>query len=363
MRSLVVVALLGVPCWLAAPARAQSAEQGAAALNWNRLPGAEACPNVGELARRVGVQLKRDAFVSPAKATVLVDVSIQPARPGFRVRILLSSHDQLPPGERELASSSSDCNDAVDAAALAIALMLDPEALARSQESGPSRGTFPSPPVAPPPTSVPESSTSSPPVAAPPAAAAAASQTSPTPMAPARPPRRGRTQVAASALAAVNQGPGSALGLGGWLRLTNEARSSSVELDVVYLAPKEVEIRSRAGGRLSLLGAGLSHVWSPFHRGPWALSLLTGAQVARMFASGFGFTASNRNVGSWQVSGTLEGEAALAMSERWDLALRLGLGVPVWRDTFEATTAAGTSPILEPAPLFGTLRLALAFSP
>ena len=93
------------------------------------------------------------------------------------------------------------------------------------------------------------------------------------------------------------------------------------------------------------------------------MSLLTGAQVARIFASGFGFTASNRDAASWLVSGTLECEAGLALSERWDLSLRVGLGVPVWRDTFEATTAAGTTTISAPAPFFGTLRLALAFSP
>jgi hypothetical protein len=354
MRSLVVASLAGVASWAAAPASAQPSDKGAAALNWHRLPGAEACPGIAELARRVGVQLKRDAFVSPAQATVLVDVSIQPASPGFRVRILLSSNDQMPPGERELASASPDCNDAVDSAALAIALMLDPDALTRSQESEPQPAEPTSTPVAAP-------SPAAPPAPAPPVTAVAASQPSKAPAQ--RPRSRGRIQLAANALGALEQVPGAGFGVGAWLRLANQARSSSAELDVSYLAPKEHELRDRAGGRFSLFGVGLSHVWSPFRRGPWTLSLLTGAQVARMFASGFGFTASNRDVGSWLVSGTLEGEAGLALSERWDLSLRVGLGVPVWRDTFEATTAAGTSTISEPAPLFGTLRLALAFSP
>ena len=104
-------------------------------------------------------------------------------------------------------------------------------------------------------------------------------------------------------------------------------------------------------------------MWSLFRGGPWLVSLLTGAQVARVFGSGFGFSASNRDAASWMVSGTVEAEASLALSQRWDLLLRVGLGVPIWRDTFEAHTMAGTSAILEPPPFFGSFRLALAVSP
>jgi hypothetical protein len=349
MRSL-LVALAGVACGIAAPASAEPIEHGTAALNLSRLPGAEACPNVGELARRVAVQLKRDAFVSPAAATVFVDVTIRPAAPGFRIRILLSSHDQAPPGERELTSSSLDCNDAVDSAALAIALMLDPEALTRSDEPAPTPGAAPAPsapvPVPSPPPSIPA-----------PAKSPSATTTRARPV-------RGQTRLALGAQGAVDQVPGVDFGVSGGLRLGNSGRTHAIEVGLAYLAPRRVEVRAGAGGQFSLVDLGVSHVWSPLHRGSWVLSLLTGAQAARIFASGFGFTGSNReNVGSWLVSGTLEGEAALAVSERWDLTLRIGLGLPLWRDSFEATTAGGTAAILNPEPLFGSFGLGLAFSP
>jgi hypothetical protein len=324
------------------------------------LPGTEACAGVAELARRVGTHLKRDAFVSPAKATVLVDASIQPAEPGFRVRIVLSSSDQTTPGERALTSLNPDCNEAVESAALAIALMLDPDALTRSAQ-----------PADTPPTDVRANATTTAPTAPPapraielskPAPGTPKSETSEQP--PAGHPRAlGSTQLATGALGASDQLPGNSFGVMAGVRRSNQARSWGIDLNLVYLAPRQLELRTGAGGRFSLLGGGISGVWSPLHRAPLGLSLLAGPQIAHMFASGFGFTGSNRDVGSWLVSATVEGELAVGLSERWDLLLRLGLGVPVWRDTFEASVSGGTTAILKPAPFFGTLKAAVAFSP
>lgn len=362
---LLVVALVGVASSFALPASAQPLHTDTAALNWSRLPGAEACPDLAELARRVGQHLKRDAFVSPAKARVIVDASIQPAQPGFRVRIVLSSSDQAAPGERELASPNLDCNEAVDSAALAIALMLDPDALTRSDE--PARPDAPA---------APETSPSAPAFAAPPAAPvpppakpqppfAAATETEP-PAARPRPRNLGLTQLAVGGLAVTDQIPGNSFGFTAGLRRVNQARSWGFNLGASYLAPRRLTIRTgenEAGGEFSLFGAELAGVWSPLRPTPVAVSLIAGGQVAGLFASGFGFSESNRDVGSWLVSGTLEGELAWALSERWDLLIRLGLGVPVWRNSFEASVASGTTKILDPAPLFGTLKLAVAVSP
>jgi len=255
MRRL-AVALAGATCCFALPASGQTSAGDTAALNWSRMRGAEACPDLAELARRVSAHLKRDAFVSPTKATVLVDASIQPAEPGFRVRIVLSSSDQATPGERALTSLSPDCNEAID--------------------------------------------------------------------------------------------------------------SLGLNLEAGYLAPRRltIPVQERAvGGEFSLLSGQLSGAWSPYRRAPLVLSVLAGPQFARVLARGFGFTGSNRDVGSWLVSGTVEGEATWALSERWDLLLRLGLGVPIWRDSFEASTSSGVTTILEPSPFFGTLKVALAVSP
>ena len=362
MRPL-VVAVAGLASWFALPASAQPLRTDTAALNWSRLPGAEACPDLGELARRVGQHLKRDPFVSPAKARVIVDASIELAQPGFRVSIVLSSSDQARPGQRELVSPNLDCNDAVDSAALAITLMLDPDALTRSDEPATtSDAAFP-----------PDTSAAAPPAPAKPEAApakattqiAVTTHTEPPPPRP-RPRKLGLTQLAAGGLAATDQIPGNSFGFTLGLRRVNQLRSRGINLGVSYLAPRQLLLRtgeSQAGGEFSLLGAELSGVWSPFRQEPLAVSVIAGAQVARLFAGGFGFTGSNRDVGSWLVSGTLEGELAWALSERWDLLIRLGVGVPVWRDRFEASVLGGTTTILDPAPLFGTLKVALAVSP
>jgi len=168
----------------------------------------------------------------------------------------------------------------------------------------------------------------------------------------------------AGALGAHDQVPGSSFGFLAGVRRLNRSRSLGVDLSLIYLAPRRLEVRTNTGGRFSLLGVDLSGVWTSLRSGPWAVSVLAGPQIARIFASGFGFTGSNREgVGSWLVSGTVEGELALDVSERWDLVVRLGLGIPIWRDTFEASLSGGTATILEPTPFFGTLKVAVAFSP
>lgn len=355
MRPL-VAALAGAACWFAVPASGQPSETGNAALNWSRLPGAEACPDLAELARRIAAHLKRDAFASPTKATVLVDASIQPVDPGFLVRIVLSSRDQATPGERALTSRAPDCNEAVDSAALAIALMLDPEALTRTEPPAPT----PEPSASPPATAA--SAAPALPVVEPAKPAPVAFATPPSEIT----PRRrvpGPMQLAAGTLGSHDQVPGTSFGVLAGLRRVNHSRSLGVDLGLTYLVPRRLEMRTDTGGRFSLLAAGLSGVWSPWRSPPMVLSLLAGPQVGRMFASGFGFTRSNRDVSSWLVSGTLECELAFALSDRSELLLRLGLGVPFWRDTFEASVFQGTVTILEPAPFFGTFKMAVAFSP
>jgi hypothetical protein len=130
MRCLVVV-VAGLVCSVSSVGHAEpeASKGNHAALNWSRQAGAEDCPDVSELAKRVNMHLKRDAFVSPAAAQVLIDAVIESVEPqGFRVRVTISSADATP-GVRELESPGADCSDAVDAAALAIALMIDPNVL------------------------------------------------------------------------------------------------------------------------------------------------------------------------------------------------------------------------------------------
>ena len=64
------VAILASTLGLAA-ARAEPAAP--TALSWHRLPGAEACPGLKEVALRVSAHLGRDPFATPSVASVFIE--------------------------------------------------------------------------------------------------------------------------------------------------------------------------------------------------------------------------------------------------------------------------------------------------
>lgn len=129
VRSLVVCsALLTIVATSAV--RAQDA-RARAAWSYDRGVGAGACPDDDALRTAIATRLGYTPF-DPA-AEMRVRVSIAAADGGLAARIDVERPDR-PPGTRELTSTDPDCHELADALVLAVALAIDPAALAERAE-------------------------------------------------------------------------------------------------------------------------------------------------------------------------------------------------------------------------------------
>lgn len=114
----------------ASPASAQDARGVTSTLSWTRLPGAEACPTVVDVGEAVEALLGRSVLVESRDADRIVEASVAPgagATP-FVASIQVATHEGEVLGRREIASRDPACADLAETAALAIALMIDPDA-------------------------------------------------------------------------------------------------------------------------------------------------------------------------------------------------------------------------------------------
>lgn len=116
-------------------ANAQEARGVASTLSWTRAAGAEACPTVVQVAAELEGLLGRSVLVDASVADRIVEVSVAPGTDApFVARIQVSSPTGEVLGLRELAAHEADCSDLLEGASMAIALMIDPDALARERE-------------------------------------------------------------------------------------------------------------------------------------------------------------------------------------------------------------------------------------
>ena len=167
------VALSGwVLAWLAPSlADAQTSPPAAAtyALSWVRAEGAEECPTARALATEVERRLGRRVFDATADRSFEIEVT----RFGntYRSDVYVRDAAGHALGHRQLQSDEPGCAALLNATALAVALVIDPEAGAREPAPGQSAVVFeaqPPPPPSPPPAAAPTppSLAPSPPVAA-----------------------------------------------------------------------------------------------------------------------------------------------------------------------------------------------------
>jgi hypothetical protein len=109
----------GAPC--AGQARVAQAE-----LSWVRERGAEACGDGSALRRGVVERLGRDPFGSPG--ALLIEGRAFAEQGHFRARLSVRGPDGELLGVRTLESEAAGCDSLTRAVALAIALVIDPEA-------------------------------------------------------------------------------------------------------------------------------------------------------------------------------------------------------------------------------------------
>lgn len=137
----------------AAPAATASAE-----LGWVRLEGAESCPDARAMREAIAKRLGRDPF--DREAGPLIEAVASRSEQGWQARISARAAGGELVGSRELGSRAERCESLAEAAALAIALVIDPEAVegverARQTPAEPPPQAAPAPFVAPAPAASP----------------------------------------------------------------------------------------------------------------------------------------------------------------------------------------------------------------
>jgi hypothetical protein len=120
---------------LASPARADTNRT--TSLSWVELPGAEGCGGGAAMTTAVEQRLGRHALVPADQSDVSIDARAERSGhpPVWRAVIVLRDRDGILLGTRELVSTSSDCAELRSSVALAVALMIDPDAALRPDTS------------------------------------------------------------------------------------------------------------------------------------------------------------------------------------------------------------------------------------
>ncbi|HEY6726150.1 MAG TPA: hypothetical protein VI197_19075 [Polyangiaceae bacterium] len=141
---------------LAGPAHAQD-EPVLAELEWRGGPSGGNCIEASAIRAAVEARLGRTLFAPKGQADVRVTGSITGADGKWLVRIILTSAQGEPMGERELESENQDCSALDDSLALVLAVMLDipktrvpapaPAPSATQPAASPAVSTTPSPPT------------------------------------------------------------------------------------------------------------------------------------------------------------------------------------------------------------------------
>jgi hypothetical protein len=105
-------------------------------LSWVRGDGAEACPTRADLAREVTKRLGRVPFDENAARSIEIQVAHGPR--GFETLTRVRDPNGYVVGRRELVSEEPSCESIFSATALAVALLIDPDAALSGDAQAPS---------------------------------------------------------------------------------------------------------------------------------------------------------------------------------------------------------------------------------
>ena len=136
---------------ISATAQAQKPERTGSelySLSWVRGEGADGCPARNELSREVTLRLGRNPFDDAASLSI--EIRVERLGEGFESRIHVRDERGQVIGRRALSQQEPECHALFSATALAVALLIDPDAASREPQPVASlQGTpEPAPPVA-----------------------------------------------------------------------------------------------------------------------------------------------------------------------------------------------------------------------
>jgi len=118
-------------------------------LSWVRGEGAGSCPDANAIEAEVVRRLGSDPFAR--QPTQFIEAVVSQGPDSHQVHIAMRAADGKLLGNRSLTSTAPDCRSVATAAALTIAIMIDPDVLARPPASTPPPPERPPPEPAPPP--------------------------------------------------------------------------------------------------------------------------------------------------------------------------------------------------------------------
>jgi hypothetical protein len=273
-------------------------------LSWVELPGAESCGGAMLVARLVEERLGRHALVAPSQAGLSLEGRVEHADlpPYWRAFIMVRDPDGAVLGSRKIVSEASTCGELRESVALAVALMIDPNATSR-----------PATPIAAPRVSEPVMQ--------------AAGSDKPCPAAVSKPQAPGRWRVDADAGPELAYGflPSPAVGISAGITV-GVSRIWNVRASATALSPQTLAIDGGALARLTMAYGGLLVCPTAFedaHRR--SLELCGGALVGSLGASGKGFGLSSGADTAPLVD--LVGAASLVVPIAGPLEVRLGATV------------------------------------
>ncbi len=269
----VAVALWGsalVTCWVQR-AEAQSPAPSSYSLSWTRGDGADGCPTSRALSVEVERRLGRKVFEPSAERAFEVQVTRSGSRYHSDVFVRDAQGHTL--GQRALESDEPDCAALFNATALAIALVIDPEAASRQPDPSAATAAFDVPPPAAP---------SAPPPPAPPPPAPPAP---PAPKVAAPAPTRARTPTSIAARAELSGElvPGTSTGLA-LVFMARPGDRFGFSVAAGYTAPRT----ARDGGGVYDVGltrAGLALTYDAARSNKLRLALSAGLTVGAFHVS------------------------------------------------------------------------------
>jgi hypothetical protein len=309
-----------------APALAESGVE----LTWS---APDECPGrrrvVAEIERLLGRPLD-----APASKRFDAHAEITPEVSGFSLRVTAEGDGAT----RERALRADTCEELADAAALIIAMAVDPAAVAARSHADPE------PPAAPPP-ATPRA------IATPPAAVVASST---RPGSSSRPGAersvRGVTgafvTLETSALPAVAPGFGLSLGL--------LAEPLRVELSGAYFLSQRADLGETGAGGDIALAIGGAHVCLSLLVRPVDLGPCLGLEAGALLGSGFGVSGARSDLSPW-LAPQAGLRVAFAFTSHLGAGLRAGALVPLLRERF----LLGDLELYRPPPVTARVELGI----
>jgi hypothetical protein len=321
---------------LAAASPAQASGGARVNLRWS---APEGCPDAahvtGEVDRLLGEESPRPAAQLDVAATVTRD-------DGGELTVRLETQGDGGARVREIKGTS--CAAVADAAALLVALIIDPVAASRAVPA-PSPPVVPPPPVPSPPPPAPPPPALPPPVPVPPSPPGPASTLRPS------------LRLLGWTLADAGSLPGISAAFGGKAVMVIAPLRFELGGGVWFDRRTTVPQQPSAGGNVGLAAGSADACWSFLRPGPLELGPCLGFELGRLHADGFGGTTQGGGSVLWSA---LQGGALFAWAPvRWIAGvLRLDAAVPFARPTFVIDVPAPVY-VYRSSPVVGRATLAV----